>query len=71
MGSKLQNEIAHLYAAEKVELIDTSWESLEAEAPTLTSQQRGELDRRIAHYRRSPSDVISWEQAKADLFKTP
>ena len=32
MGSKLQNEIAHLSAAEKVELIDTLWESLEAEA---------------------------------------
>ena len=46
--SILQNEIGSLSAAEKFELIDVLWESLEGEIPALTNEQRAELDHRVA-----------------------
>jgi putative addiction module component (TIGR02574 family) len=67
--SNLHNEIGSLSAAEKFELLDALWESLEADAPTLTDDQRAELDYRVAKYERNPSDVIPWEQVRAVLFK--
>jgi predicted signal transduction protein with EAL and GGDEF domain len=41
--SNLQNEIGSLSAAEKFELLDVLWESLEADAPALTDEQQTEL----------------------------
>jgi putative addiction module component (TIGR02574 family) len=69
MSSNLQNEIGNLSAVEKVELIDALWESLETDPPALTTEQRAELEYRVSRYRSNPSDVIPWEQVKADLFK--
>jgi putative addiction module component (TIGR02574 family) len=66
--SNLQNEIGSLSAAEKFELLDVLWESLEADAPALTDAQRAELDYRVARYEQNPSDVIPWEQVRAGLF---
>ena len=67
--SNLQNEIGNLSAAEKFELLDVLWESLEADPPPLTDGQRTELDYRVARYEENPSNVISWEQVRAGLFK--
>jgi putative addiction module component (TIGR02574 family) len=67
--SNLQNEIGSLSAAEKFELIDVLWESLEADAAALTDEQRTELDYRVAKYEQNPSDVISWEHVRAGLLK--
>lgn len=67
--SNLQNEISRLSATEKFELLDTLWESIESDPPALTDEQRTELDYRTAAYERNPSDVISWEQVRAGLFK--
>jgi len=67
--SNLRNQIESLSAVEKAELLDAVWESLEAEALTLTEAQHAELDRRIAHHEQNPSDVIPWEQVRADLLK--
>lgn len=47
------------------------WESLEADALSLTEAQRAELDYRIARHEQNSSDVIPWEQVRADLFKKP
>jgi putative addiction module component (TIGR02574 family) len=69
MSSNLQNEIGSLSPAEKIELIDALWESLEADVPALTDEQRAEMDYRVARYQSNPSDVIPWEQVKAALFK--
>jgi putative addiction module component (TIGR02574 family) len=70
MSSNLQNQIGSLSPAEKIELIDALWESLEADAPAaLTDEQRAEMDYRVARYQSNPSDVIPWEQVKAALFK--
>ncbi len=69
--SDLRNQIESLSAAEKIELLDAVWESLEADALSLTEAQRAELDSRIARHEQNPSDVIPWEQVRAGLFKKP
>ena len=67
--SDLRDQIKSLSAAEKAELLDTVWESLEAEAASLTDAQRAELNHRITRHEQNPSDVIPWDQVKAGLFK--
>lgn len=67
--SNLQNQIGNLSAAEKFDLLDALWESLEADELSLTDAQRDELDYRLAEYQRHPDDVIPWEQVRAGLFK--
>ncbi|HET9407442.1 MAG TPA: addiction module protein [Candidatus Sulfotelmatobacter sp.] len=69
--SDLRNQIESLSADEKAELLDAVWESLEADAASLTDEQRAELDSRIARHEKNPSDVIAWEQVRARLFKKP
>jgi putative addiction module component (TIGR02574 family) len=69
--SALGDQIAKLTAAEKVELLDEVWESLETNALPLTGAQRAELDSRIERLDQNPSDVISWEKVRSDLFKRP
>jgi putative addiction module component (TIGR02574 family) len=67
--SNLRKEIGNLSAAEKFELLDALWESLEADEVALTDSQRAELDYRMGQYERNPDEVISWEQVRAGLFK--
>ena len=67
--SNLRNEIGNLSAAEKFELLDALWESLEADELTLTDAQRDELDYRIGQYERNPDEVVPWEQVRAGLLK--
>ncbi|MGA2020494.1 MAG: addiction module protein [Candidatus Sulfotelmatobacter sp.] len=69
--SNLRNQLEGLSAVEKVELLDAVWESLEADALSLTDAQRAELDYRIERHERNPSDVIPWEKVRADLFRKP
>ncbi|HLI64033.1 MAG TPA: addiction module protein [Terriglobales bacterium] len=67
--SDLRHQIESLSTAEKVELLDAVWESLEADALSLSDEQRAELDARIARHEQNPSDVIPWEQVRDDLLK--
>jgi len=69
--SDLRHQIENLSASEKAELLDAVWESLEADALSLTDAQRAELDDRIERHEQNPSDVIPWEQVRASLFKKP
>jgi putative addiction module component (TIGR02574 family) len=69
--SDLRDQINGLSTAEKAELLDTVWESLEADSASLTDEQRAELDHRIARHEQNPSDVIPWQQVRAGLFKKP
>lgn len=63
--SNLRNEIGNLTAAEKFDLLDALWESLEADELSLRDGQRDELDYRMGQYERNPDEVIPWEQVKA------
>jgi putative addiction module component (TIGR02574 family) len=67
--SNLQNQLGNLSAAEKFDLLDALWESLESEQLSLTTAQREELDYRLAEYQRNPDDVIPWKQVRAGLSK--
>ena len=67
--SALRDQIANLTSAEKAESLDAVWESLEADALTLTDAQRAELDSRIERLEKNPSDVVPWEQLRSELFK--
>jgi putative addiction module component (TIGR02574 family) len=69
--SNLRDQIGGLSVAEKIELLDLLWESLETENVPLSEAQRAELDYRIARHEQNPSDVVPWEQVKAALFKKP
>lgn len=69
--SDLRNRIEDLSTSEKIELIDLLWESLDMDDLPLTEDQRRELDDRIARHEQNPSDVIPWEQVKANLLKKP
>lgn len=65
----LRSQINELSAAEKADLLDAVWESLEADSLLLTDLQRAELDRRIESHQRNPSDVVPWEEVRAGLLK--
>lgn len=67
----LRHQIESLSASEKAELLDAVWESLEADAASLSDEQRAELDSRVARHEKNPSDVIPWEHVRANLFKKP
>jgi putative addiction module component (TIGR02574 family) len=67
--SDFRSQLASLSAAEKVELLDALWESLETDAQSLTEAQRSELDFRIARFEKHPSNVIPWEKVRTGLFK--
>jgi putative addiction module component (TIGR02574 family) len=67
----LLEQIYALSAAEKAELLDAVWESLEADGLSLTDAQRAELDYRIARHEQSPGDVVPWEQVRSGLRKKP
>jgi putative addiction module component (TIGR02574 family) len=69
--SDLRNRIEDLSTTEKIELLDLLWESLDKDDLPLTEDQRRELDDRIARHEQNPSDVIPWEQVKANLLKKP
>jgi putative addiction module component (TIGR02574 family) len=69
--SDLRNRIEDLSTTEKIELLDLLWESLDKDDLPLTEDQRSELDHRIARHEQNPSDVIPWEQVKANLLKKP
>ncbi len=69
--SDLRRQISSLSVVEKAELLDAVWESLEADALLLTEAQRTELDDRIARHEQNLSDVVPWEQVRAELFKKP
>jgi putative addiction module component (TIGR02574 family) len=68
MDAELLETAKALPLPERVELVEALWESIVAEGyePPLTDAQAAELDRRLEAHRRNPTDVIRWEQIKAD-----
>jgi len=65
----LRKHVASLSVAEKVELLDAVWESLETDPLLLSEAQRTELDYRIARHEQNPFDVVPWEQVRANLLQ--
>lgn len=68
MNKALLQELLQLSPAERVEIAQQLWDSVEdAELPPLTEEQARELDRRIAEHARNPSRAIPWDEVRERL----
>lgn len=55
-----------LSKADRLRLADLIWEEDSVGGPSdLTESQAEELDRRLAHLKAHPDDVVPWEQVEA------
>jgi len=63
-----KDDILKLTVSERLDLIDTIWDSItdDADLP-LTDAQRQELDRRLDHYAVNPPPLSSWEEVRARI----
>jgi putative addiction module component (TIGR02574 family) len=52
---------------EKVAMIDALSESLESEPFVVTPELSAMLQERLANYRAAPSNILTWEQVKANV----
>jgi len=64
-------DIDHLNVEEKLELIETLWESLASDPSNIpvTEAQKKLLDERIAEIDAGDVETIPWEEVKARIFK--
>ncbi len=53
---------------ERMDLVETLWESLEREPPALPDWQRQLLDERLADLERHPEDGSSWEEVRERIW---
>ena len=58
-------QIRAMTVEERLQLIETVWDSLEPTVVPLTDEQRAELDRRLDDP--TPGPLIPWEQVRAEL----
>ena len=69
MKKALLQELLQLSPAERVEIAQELWDSVdEVELPPLTPEQMQEIDRRIAEHERDPSRAIPWEEVRERLW---
>jgi putative addiction module component (TIGR02574 family) len=69
MNKSLLKELLELTPAERIELAEDLWDSIEPEEmPPLTPEQMQEAERRYAEHVRNPGRASSWEDVKARLL---
>ena len=69
MNKSLLKELLELTPAERIELAEDLWDSIEPEElPPLTVEQMRECERRYAEHLRDPSSASTWEDVKARLL---
>lgn len=66
MSNALREELFKLSAAERLELVEELWDSIADEDPalTLTDEQRGDLERRLAEADADPTGGSSWDDVR-------
>ncbi len=69
--TKAAIDLEGLTPDQKLALIDELWVSLEDCDLDLTSEQRAELDRRLARLERDGPVGTSWESVRAEMSGTP
>ena len=69
----LREELLKLSAAERLELIEELWDSLdeEDEALALTDAQREDLERRLAVAEAAPTGGSPWEEVRERIRRRP
>ena len=65
--TELAPELARLSPRERLELIESLWESLDEKDVPVTDAQRAELDRRIAGFDQDGAESIPWEELRDEL----
>jgi putative addiction module component (TIGR02574 family) len=69
MNESLLKELLQLTPAERIELAQDLWDSIEPEEmPPLTAAQQQEAERRYAEHLRNPGTASGWEDVKARLL---
>ena len=69
MRRELLSELKELTPAERIEVVDFLWESLELESiAPITPEELDEIERVLAHHRVDPSDGPPWNEVKAWLW---
>ena len=63
----LAPELARLSPRERLDLIESLWESLDEKDVPLTDAQRAELDRRIVGFDQNGAESVPWDQLRAEL----
>lgn len=69
--SELLEKAMQLPIPERIKLVEDIWDSIAAvpEAVKLTDEQMAEIERRLEDYRKDPTRVVPWEEAKERLRK--
>ncbi len=69
MNKSLLKELLELTPAERIELAEDLWDSIEPqEMPPLTEGQKRETERRYAEHVRNPDRGSRWEDVKTRLL---
>ena len=70
VSSSLLDEIRKLSLAERIQLVEDVWDSIavEAEEFPIPDSHRERLARRREEHRRSPEDVVPWEEVRRQLW---
>jgi putative addiction module component (TIGR02574 family) len=71
MAAPSIDELMLLDVRSRIELISRLWDSLidEDVAPPLSVSDRQLIEERLADHKANPSDVVSWDELKAQLAK--
>jgi len=66
MTNALREELFKLSPAERLELVEEIWDSIadDAEALSLTNEQREDLERRLAEADADPTGGSPWEEVR-------
>jgi putative addiction module component (TIGR02574 family) len=63
-----KEEIFDLSVTERIELIETLWDSIDPNQLAVPESHRRALDESLADYRRDPDEGRSWDQVRDELF---
>ena len=63
----LAPRLARLSPRQRLDLIESLWESLDEKDVPVTDAQRAELDRRIVGFDQQGAESIPWDQLRAEL----
>jgi len=70
MARTLTNdEIVDLTVTERIELIETLWNSIDPNQLPIPESHRRALDEAIADYRRDPEEGRSWNEVRNEFVK--
>jgi putative addiction module component (TIGR02574 family) len=69
MGAFDLQSLLSLSVAQRIELVETLWDSVTVEAQTLPlqEQERLEIELRLSEHKANPGDTVSWDRVKSEL----